>query len=63
MTARAVHHCPNCRAPLIAARISRFVNERWVSSLWCCEACGHEHETSTVFPQNGKASSETTSDF
>jgi hypothetical protein len=57
MTAGAPHHCPNCRVALIAARISRYVNERCVSHLWCCEACGHEHETSAVFLQKGEACS------
>jgi ribosomal protein L37AE/L43A len=57
MTAGAPHHCPNCRVALIAARISRYVNERCVSRLWCCEACGHEHETSAVFPQKGEVRS------
>jgi len=57
MTAGAPHHCPNCRVALIAARISRYVNERCVSRLWSCEACGHEHETSAVFPQKGETCS------
>ncbi len=51
MTAKALHHCPKCGVPLIGARISRYVNERWVSSLWCCEACGHEHETFAAFSE------------
>jgi ribosomal protein L37AE/L43A len=54
MTAKALHHCPNCRAALIAARISRYINERCMSNLWCCEACGHEHETPAIFSHNGK---------
>jgi hypothetical protein len=32
---------------------SKYVNERCVSNLWSCEACGHEHETSALFSQDG----------
>ena len=50
---KALNHCPNCSAALIAARFSRYVNERCVSNFWSCEACGHEHETSAVFSHDG----------
>jgi hypothetical protein len=64
MTGNRVHHCPNCRAVLIAARISRYINERCVSNFWCCDACGHEHETSAVFSQGGNhRSAERYTDF
>jgi predicted RNA-binding Zn-ribbon protein involved in translation (DUF1610 family) len=45
---KPLYHCPNCSAALIAARFSRYVNERCVSNFWSCDACGHEHETSAV---------------
>jgi hypothetical protein len=25
-----------------------------MSNLWCCEACGHEHETPAVFSHGSK---------
>ena len=56
MSGNALHHCPNCRAALIAARLSRYVNERCVSNLWSCVACGHEHETSAIFWHGGRRS-------
>src|SRR6476660_5907452 len=50
---KALHHCPNCSAALIAARFSRYVNERRVSNFRSCEDCGHEHETSALFSHDG----------
>ena len=32
MTPKALHHCPNCRAVLLAARLARYINERCISN-------------------------------
>jgi hypothetical protein len=50
---KALNHRPNCSAALVAARFSRYVNERRVSNFWSCEDCGHEHETSALFSHDG----------
>jgi RNase P subunit RPR2 len=50
---KALNHCRNCSAALIAATLARYVNERRVSNLWSCDACGHEHETSAIFSHGG----------
>ena len=49
---KPLNHCPNCSTALVAARFSRYVNERCVSNFWLGEACGHEHETSAVFSRD-----------
>ncbi len=50
MTDKTIHYCPKCRAGLIAPRLARYINERCVSNYWCCEICGHEHETAAMLP-------------
>jgi predicted RNA-binding Zn-ribbon protein involved in translation (DUF1610 family) len=50
---KALNHCPNCGTALVAARFSRYVNERCVSNFWSCDACGHEHETAALFSHDG----------
>jgi hypothetical protein len=52
MSGKTIHHCPNCRASLIAPRLARYINERCVSNYWSCETCGHEHETSALVPHS-----------
>jgi predicted RNA-binding Zn-ribbon protein involved in translation (DUF1610 family) len=49
MNKKVLYNCPNCRADLIAASLSRYINERCVTNFWSCEACGYEHETTVRF--------------
>ena len=54
MTAKALDHCPNCRAALIAARISRFVNERWVSAFGAARLAGTSTKRLPLFHGRAK---------
>ena len=43
------HLCPNFASYIIAATWSERVSERCVRSVWSCESCGFEIETSAYF--------------
>ena len=56
MTENGLHHCPNCRAVLITARISRYINERCVSNFWCGERARSRARNARAFFAGGSYS-------
>lgn len=54
VTGKPNHLCPNCSSYVIAATWSERVSERCVRSVWSCEVCGREFETSDYLPEKSK---------
>ena len=54
VTSKPIHLCPNCSSYAIAATWSERVNKQCIRSIWSCEVCRREFETSAYLPDTSK---------